>query len=94
MSDAYVINSFSHAYLIPYFRKLIKKYQFKTQKEFVEKFSISSSVVRDVFTGLSFFRLYKKENDIFVDIEPSIISSEITADHNFRLYLLRIFRKL
>lgn len=93
MSDAYVINSFSQAYLIPYFRRIINKNKFKIMKDIEEKFKISNAVVKDVFTGLKFFKFIKVENNVIYDCEPPRISSDISEDQNFKLYLLSRFKE-
>jgi len=92
IEEAFLLNIFNKSHLLYYFYNLIKNNSFKNEIEIVKLIDVPENLVKEVIRGLYFFELIEKIEDTYKRIEIPIISSQISEDINFKLYMLSILR--
>ncbi|MHA1327032.1 MAG: hypothetical protein ACTSRH_06890 [Promethearchaeota archaeon] len=92
-SESFLLNVFTKANLCEYFYKLIKNNKFKEKDEIAKLIGVRKELIKEVFEGLTFFELIEKKDNIFYPVNIDFSFEKLSADYNFKLYMLRKLRE-
>lgn len=93
IEDAYILNTFKEAFLLPFFYNLIELNKFKEIDDLAKFVDIDNKTVKRVIDALTFFETIEKKYDIYrvCNIPKKIIG--LSEDLNFKLYILNKFKE-